>query len=293
LKREDWIKSYQNEKTRKQAQIVLSAFDKYLDANLMQEQVLLKEMKLGEDSLKYHELQRIINFWKEGGISGKSIKNYWNFLKNWFWFNEVKMIKEDLKAYVKFPRELKDMKEPLEIETINKLIEKSNEVFITLWLVLASSGMRIEEALSFKSSAIQWGDSTHPTKILLSPKITKYSQGREVFISKQASQYLMKNLNAYLKLNVADCETYMSRLRRRTKLLDKYSNEKNYKVHIHAFKSFFITAAALVHDEKYSHALGGHSKYLPEYYRIPKEKREEMYKEFEDKVTFQIEKPLP
>lgn len=145
--------------------------------------------------------------------------------------------------------------------------------------------MRIEEALSFDTDSIKWGN---PTTILLSPKITKYSQGREVFISEQASDFLRNNLTNYLKLNVADCETYMSRLRRKTNLLDKYSNNKNYKVHIHAFKSFFITAAALVHDEKYSHALGGHSKYLPEYYRIPKQKRQEMYKEFEDKLTFTL-----
>jgi integrase len=285
MKRSEWVKNYQNEKTRKQAEVVLSAFDKYLEANLMQERELFKAMKEGEQNHRYIELQKIINFWKDLGISAKSIKNYWNFLKNWFWYNGVSVVKEELKAYVKFPREFKDMKEPLEINTIQTLIHDSNQVFTTLWLVLASSGMRIEEALSIDPSSIEWGTIEKPTRIILSPEITKYAQGREVFISDQASEYLKNNLDHYLRLTVADCETYMSRLRKRTKLLEKYSNGKNYKVHIHAFKSFFITAAAMVHDEKYSHALGGHSKYLPEYYRIPKKKREEMYKQLEENVT--------
>lgn len=285
LNRVQWINSYQNRKTRKQAGTVLSAFDKFLASTAMNEADLFSSINKNDLTFRYSEIQKIINFWVSMKISAKSIRNYFGFLKNWFWYNNIILVNEDLRAYVKFPRQLKDFKEPLELKTIQQILEGSENGYKTLWLILASSGMRIQEALSFDYKSIEWGDEERPTRIILSPLITKYSEGREVFISRQASYYLKTYYEDFKKIKPDVAETYMARLRRSLKLTEKYSNGKNYKVHIHAFKSFFMTAALMKHGEKYSHALGGHTEYLPEYYRIPKDKRELMYLELEPDVT--------
>jgi integrase len=287
LNRDEWVNIYNNDKTKRQAKIALKAFDKFLEANLMQENVLFNEMKKRDNQDRYIMLQKIIIFWKAQRISPATIKNYWNFLKNWWWHNGILMNQESIRAYVKFPRIMKEMKEPLTKEIIRKLVNASEQPYKTLWLVLASSGMRIEEATLFTEKNIQWGSDQHPTRILLGPEITKYSLGRETYISSEASMMLKRNMDLYQTLTPAKADTYMAKLRRELKLLDKYSNGKNYHVQVHAFKSFFMTAAIMIHGEKYSNAMGGHERYLPEYNRIPKLIRENMYLKVEPDVTIQ------
>lgn len=284
MNRDEWIEIYNNEKTKRQAGIALRAFDKFLDANMMQEKTLFDEMKERDNQERYIMLQKIIIFWKAQHIGPASIKNYWNFLKNWWWHNGIKMDQESIRAYVKFPRIMKELKEPLTKDIIRNIVENSEQPYKTLWLVLASSGMRIEEATSITPNNIEYGS---PTKITLSPEITKYSLGRETYISSEAAQMLKANIDEYMKLKPSWADTYMATLRKRLGYLNKYSNGKNYHVQVHAFKSFFMTEAFMVHGEKYSHAMGGHENYLPEYNRKTKSTKEQMYLELEPNVTIQ------
>ncbi len=286
MNRDEWINIYNDDKTKRQAQIALRAFDNFLEATMTDEQKLFAEMKERDEQDRYIVLQKMITFWKAQNLSPATVKNYWNFLKNWWWHNGILVNKESIKAYVKFPRIMKEMKEPLLKETIRKLVGASEQPYKTLWLVLASSGMRIEEATLFNENNVEWGT---PTRIMLGPEITKYSLGREIFISGEASTMLQRNFDEYLTLTPAKADTYMAKLRKQLGLLKKYSNGKNYHVQVHAFKSFFQTQAMLVHGEKYSNAMGGHQNYLPEYNRIPKVIREKMYLQLEPNVTIQEE----
>ncbi len=177
---------------------------------------------------------------------------------------------------------MQELKEPLTKEIIKNLVQASEQPYKTLWLVLASSGMRITEATSFTEDNIQWGN---PTRIILEPNMVKYSIGRETYISSQASEMLKANLDEYLKLKPAWADTYMAKLRKKLGYLGKQANGKHYHVQVHAFKSFFMTEAIMIHDDNYSNAMGGHQKYLPQYTRIPKLKREQMYLEVEPNVT--------
>jgi len=282
LDRKEWIDSYENPKTQRQAGVALKAFDNFLKAFMLQENKLFDEMKNRDKIEKYIVLQRIIMFWKAQHIGPASIHNYWNFLKNWWWHNDIKTEKEELKMRIRFPRIKKELREPLTKEIIRDLVNASEQPYKTLWLVLASSGMRIEEATSFTTSNIEWGT---PTRILLSPEITKYSLGRETYISSEAAEMLKANLDEYMKLKPAWADTYMAKLRKKLGYLDKYSNGKNYHVQVHAFKSFLLTEAIMLHGENYSNAMGGHEKYLPVYNRIPKQKREQMYLQVEPNIT--------
>jgi len=282
LNREQWIEIYNNPKTQRQAGISLKAFDNFLKANMMNENKVFEQMKTLDSMEKYIMLQKIITFWKAQKISAATINNYWNFLKNWWWHNGIKTEKESIRAFVKFPRIIQELKEPLTKEIIRNLIDNSEQPYKTLWLVLASSGMRITEATSFTEKNIEWGT---PTRIGLEPNFVKYSIGREAYISAQASAMLKRNLGEYLKLKPAWAGTYIQKLRKKLGYLDKYTNGKNYHVQVHAFKSFFATEAIMIHGENYSNAMGGHNKYLPQYTRIPKLKREQMYLQVEPNVT--------
>ncbi len=46
-----------------------------------------------------------------------------------------------------------------------------------------------------------------------------------------------------------------------------------------------MTWAEYVHDHKYSNAVGGHGAYLPEYNRLPRITKEQMYLKLEPYVS--------
>ena len=288
MDRTTWLCSYQNDKTKKQAVCAISCFDKFLKDNNTTEELFFDNLKQKKDTNeKYIQVQKFINYKVTNKASPNSIRNYWVFIKNWFWFNGVTFAQEEIKAFLKFPRPMKDLKEPMTREVVKLIIDNAEEPYKTCFLILASSGMRLHEALSISINSIDWGEPPlKPTAILLSPEITKYSTGRQVYISRQASEHLERYLDDYLKLKQPTVEEYFSRLRKKLGLTERYSNGRNFKIHIHAFKSFFMSEASLVHDYKYSHALGGHTEYLPEYFRTTRDKRDQMYLELEPIVTF-------
>lgn len=269
---DEWLKTYQHPITRKQAETSYKAWKKFSP-----DDKTLELMKHDTGNLKYITMQRMIVYFIELGISGKSIRNYWNFIRNWWWYNGVKTDAQEIKSFVKFPKILKEIREPMTREIIKQICDASSPPFRTLWLVLASSGMRPQEFINTPRENIYLNET--PARIYLNPTITKSAQGRNVFISNQAATELKKNLDDVI--NIKYYRMYFSKLRRKIHLTKKYSNGKNFLVQVYALRSFFFTQATMKHGSDYAHAVTGHGQYLDQYLRIPNEKRIQMYLDIE------------
>jgi len=276
---DEWINTYQHPNTRRQAGIALKAWKRFSPDNQTME--LMKADT--SSNMKYITLQRMIKYFTEEGISGKSIRNYWNFIRNWWWYNGIKTDPLEIKSFVKFPKILKEIREPMTREIIKQICDASIPYYKAFWLVLASSGMRPEELIKTEKANLHLDEM--PARIYLTPTITKSAQGRNVFISKQAANELTNNLEEVMGIKAVAYRLYFSKLRRKLGFKEKYSNGKNFLVQVYALRSFFFTQATMKHGSDYAHAMTGHGQYLDQYLRIPNEKRIQMYFEIEPSLT--------
>jgi len=275
---DDWIKTYTHPKTRRQAGIALKAWNRFSPDNQTMEL-----MKNDTTNLKYITLQRMINYFTESGISGKSIRNYWNFIRNWWWYNGIKTDPQEIKSFVKLPKIMKEIREPMTREIIKQICDASLPYYKAFWLVLASSGMRPEEFIKTIKENIHLDEI--PARIYLTPTLTKSAQGRNVFISNQAAIELKENFEEVLGIKASAYRLYFSKLRRKLGFKEKYSNKKNFLIQVYALRSFFFTQATMKHGSDYAHAVTGHGQYLDQYLRIPNEKRMQMYLELEPNLV--------
>lgn len=278
LSYDDWIKTYPHPKTQRQAGISLKAWKRFSP-----DDITIELMKNDSTNLKYITLQRMINYFTEEGISGKSIRNYWNFIRNWWWYNGIKTDQQEIKSFVKFPKEMKEVREPMTREIIKIICDASLPYYKAFWLVLASSGMRPEEFLKTVKENMYLDET--PARIYLSPTITKLAQGRNIYLSYQAARELKENFEQVMNIKPSAYRLYFTKLRRRLDFKKKYSNGKNFLVQVYALRSFFFTQATMRHGSDYAHAVTGHGQYLDQYLRIPESKRKQMYLEIEPSLT--------
>jgi len=75
-------------------------------------------------------------------------------------------------------------------ETLKKILMGANLRSKTLYMMLATSGMRISEALSLKWTDIDF--RTNPVSIYLNPEVTKTDEGRHVFITPECKEVLLE-----------------------------------------------------------------------------------------------------
>ena len=178
-----------------------------------------------------------------------------------------------------------------------------------LYLMLISSGMRINEALSL---ALEDVDLTKtPTVITIRPENAKVGQGRITFISAEATECLrewLKIRDGYLKSAVAQSKPnskslddncifpFTSQSARnillnallKSKLSGSDSRTKRSKIHPHVFRKYFRGAMGSVIQLDVTETLMGHQGYLTEVYRrypSPEKTLVEFYLKGEESVT--------
>ncbi|MEO5351233.1 MAG: tyrosine-type recombinase/integrase, partial [Magnetococcus sp. YQC-3] len=177
-----------------------------------------------------------------------------------------------------------------------------------LFLVLSSSGMRIDECLKITLPMI---DLKHdPVLIKLPGTITKTGDPRITFISNEAKYYLLEWLKIrekYIKTAIDKtkhlCDkkkednrvfpfsydvarTRWDYLLKRTDLAEKDPTTNRYIIHIHCLRKFFLSQMKLEVPAVIPEALAGHEEYLDESYRrFTQEQLAEYYKKAESKLT--------
>jgi integrase len=221
----------------------------------------------------------------------------------------VRITSEDVRDYIKFPKQMRVQREPLELEDIKKIMEFADPQRRALYYVLLSSAMRLGEGLSLKKNS--FSIDVRPIEVNLRAQDTKTGESRTCYISEEAWEKVAPIYNAtkdgetlFNKENrrkdraVQHEDRYFIRLREKiakkfgdkhpcdeypdgTGILTRYEDSIRYCVQIHAFRSWFMTKASKVHDKDYAHAISGHHGYLEQYFRNDKKERQKMYLQVE------------
>jgi site-specific recombinase XerD len=227
----------------------------------------------------------------------------------------VRITSDDVRAYIKFPKQMKVQREPLELEDIKKLLEFADPQRRALYYTLLSSAMRLGEGLSLKKHS--FNIDVRPIEIHLRAQDTKTGEARTCYISEEAwekvapiynatndGEYLFNKENRRKDRAVQHEDRYFIRLREKiakkfgdkapcdqfpdgTGMLRRYEDSSRYCIQIHAFRSWFMTKAMKVHDKDYADAISGHHSYLDQYIRIPKKEQQKMYLEVEKAIQIE------
>jgi integrase len=241
--------------------------------------------------------------------SAQSIQSYFSFIKEFLRkCYGIRLSGDDVKDFIKFPKNKKQLRQSLDIAVIKKLLTHADPRRRALYYVLLTSGMRLGEALSLKKSNFK--TDVRPIQIHLHAKDTKTKEARDTFISEEAwervqpiydrtpdGKYLFHDYSEVYPATTNE-DRYFGRLRTKiakiygdkapcdefpegTGILKRYEESIRYCVQIHAFRAYFMTKASLKHGTDYSHGIAGHHTYLDQYIRIDFEDQKKMYLQLE------------
>ncbi|MFA5331576.1 MAG: site-specific integrase [Methanoregula sp.] len=204
----------------------------------------------------------------------------------------------------------------LDTETIRTILQHLDIKGKALVLVLASSGMRIAEALSVTLDDVDLNEV--PALIQIRGSTTKTGENRYTFISAEAVLAVrgwLKVRDNYLKSarnrNMGFVRTGMANPRdtsdmrlfpfssqtasqmwdtalKKAGLFSKDSVTRRKQLHYHMFRKFFISQMSLVVSKEIPEVLAGHSGYLTDAYRrYTKAQLREYYLKAEPAITIQ------
>ena len=112
----------------------------------------------------------------------KTIKLYFGFVKSYLRIaHGIKITTEDAKDYVRFPKIVKERRQPITPPTLKLLFGKCDPERRALYYVLISSGMRLGEDLSLKKENFHFDE--RPVRISIKAVDTKTQESRDTCIS--------------------------------------------------------------------------------------------------------------
>lgn len=276
--------------SRHAAEMALRAFDRVFGEPV---EGVIEKVKGGKLDV-YKVFDRFVSELDKAGLSSHSINGYVNRVKQYFAYNDVEWDETAFRVKVGLPRvEEPDDRAPT-VEELRRILVWGKLRTKALILVLASSGMRLGEAIKLKVRDIDF--YSRPVKVRLSPKVaSKTGEGRITYISDEATEYLRQylgnrigNSEAWVFPSEADESRHMSEdraWRTITECIEKAelgkAKEKTVtgrrKLHPHSFRKFFFSRVVGVIGETAAHALMGHGSYLKTYYKRAEEERARDY----------------
>lgn len=243
----------------------------------------------------YAMLDGFVTYLAKTGVAPHSIKDYVSGVRKWFIFNDVDVESAKLREKVELPRQYSITRDAAPTkEELRRILMGTNLRGKALILTLASSGMRIGEALSLRVKDIDFGK--HPVTIHIRAEVAKDRQARYCFISDEAANIL----KTYLAERINEPESYVFQGRHqgvkpdgRKYLRGEWRNEPMtywnadfiftnalkkaglYKrdehgrdvLHIHSLRKFFFTQLLPVLGREVVEALMGHRQFLDSAYR--------------------------
>ncbi len=242
---------------------------------------------LGEERSREEDIQAFLVSLKER--APKTVKLYLSAVRVFLIENDVEIPQvfwRRLRGRIKGSRALTLDKVPSNVE-LRKIMTHLPVQGKALFLMLTSSGMRIEEAMQLQLSDLEY--SMDPAKVSIRGEYTKTGNSRITFISREAKEAVeewLKIREDYLK--TATARTRYDRDREDERLfpftstnarvmwrlaLQKSGNGKRdprtgfSEIHPHVLRKFFRSQMATVIPVDVAEALMGHEGYLTEVYR--------------------------
>lgn len=306
ITREEWFTQILNksgsDNSLKTAKTGIKKWDQYLDSLNENDANVLKLLREhSSDPKAYQFLNKFVQWLISQKIAPSSNKIFFAVMKSWVNANGIMLHQEYVKQFIKFPKKVRETRQPLTLEIIKLLINNAPKKIAVVLYILLSSGMRISECLQLQVRDIN--QNTNPIEIRIRAETTKTLEERMAFISNEAwekIQPLISDLEQndtlffcdYNKNSLIDFEIRFGQLRKHLGLVEKYANGKNYHVNVHAFRAYFLTQATRILDGDIAHALVGHHQYLDQYLRLSPQEKSEMYHKLEPYVTVSDESRL-
>jgi len=236
-------------------------------------------------------------------LSPASFALYFAGVRSYIEYSDIELSDKQLKKRVKLPKKRYEDVEGIDSDDIiNLLINCNNDRLKVFILVLASSGMRANEALSLTYSDLDF--SLSPTKVHLRAKNTKTKQGRDVYISDEATAKLKAFIETKRTANPhalvfsigkesGTFNMYKTLLLHFSKLLEKTGLDKKMddgqrkQVRFHSFRAYVKTTISNQGLGDFSEWLLGHrSSMAMKYYQVKEASRREIYKKCMKYLTF-------
>ena len=128
---------------------------------------------------------------QETGLHSSTLKNRVVTAKNFLEFNDVDISPRKFKLKVKFPKNIRRIKEALDKNDITNILNSCSDIKLkTYVMLLASTGMRAVEGLSIRIKDIDF-DSL-PVKVTIQGENTKTKEDRYVFLTRETVEQIKK-----------------------------------------------------------------------------------------------------
>jgi integrase len=253
-----------------------------------------------------------------------SARQTFSATRGFFEYYDKSLPAKDLKfIQYKLPKgSSRTIEKDLDFDTIRMIIQHVDVKGRALMLVLASSGMRINEALSLPVEDIDF--KTTPTTITIRGENSKTGDNRITFISSEATQAVnewLKVRQGYITSSAKRNNGLAHSGRGNTKsgeddgrlfpfsdqtanvmwenalvkagLLSLDKTTKRKQLHYHQFRKFFISQLSLIVSKEIAETLAGHAGYLTgAYRRYTKKQLAEEYLKGQHLLTIQAPKEL-
>jgi integrase len=229
-------------------------------------------------------------------------------VRSYLEYHDIEISSKKFRNKVTVPKKHRRRKQALTAEFIRTILLACNNTRLKVFiLVLASSGMRANEALSLRNSDIDFSQS--PTKIHIIAENTKTKQARDIYISDEASKelkkfieskYAQKDYMKYpnhlvfsIKTDSADpiiiyrtLHNYFTSLLKKVELDKRRRGEgiQRREISFHSFRDFVKSKVAIKTNSDFSEWILGHSGST--YWNIPEEEIRELYLKCMKYLTF-------
>lgn len=253
-----------------------------------------------------------------------SARQTFTFTKGFFDYYDLELPAKDLKFIRhKLPKgNVRTIDKDMDTETIRVILQHLDVKGRALILVLASSGLRINEALTVTLDDIDF--KSKPACITIRGENSKTGDNRITFISNEAAQAVnewLKVRSDYIKSSANRNNGLVKTGRGKTKtedddgrlfpfsdqnasalwdnalvkagLLSRDKNTNRKQLHYHQFRKFFISQLSLIVSKEIGEMLAGHAGYLTgAYRRYTKKQLAEEYLKGQHLLTIQAPKEL-
>jgi len=253
-----------------------------------------------------------------------SARQTFTFVKEFFNHYDLELTAKELKFIRnKLPKgNTRTIEKDMDIETIRTILQHLDVKGKALVLVLASSGMRISEALTVTLDDIDF--KTNPTLITIHGENTKNGDNRITFISSEATQAVnewLKVRTEYIKSSTArnnglvnsgrgnrksgnddgrlfpfsdqNANVMWDNALQKAGLHSRDKTTRRKQLHYHQLRKFFISQLSLLISKEIGEMLAGHEGYLTSAYRrYTRKQLAEEYLKAQHLVTIQTPKEL-
>ena len=151
---------------------------------------LITRIKEGKDDV-FEVLNEYSSYLSNTNISSITIKQRVVTVKNFFEYHDIDISPRKFKLKVKLPRTIRRNKEALSKEDVTNILNACSDIRLkTYVMLLASTGMRAQEAVSLRIKDIHLDEKSMPARFSVRGEFTKTRTDRIGFLTNEMAQQL-------------------------------------------------------------------------------------------------------